>query len=183
MGKIKSISREYYETIWSEGDIEKKKATYTLVASGRAREVMPYLENKVLDMGCGIGIVGMFIPTYWGVDWSEAALKIAREDNPHGTFHRLDLHTDRIPYDDKFFETVLLQEIIEHLDDYSHCLSEAKRLARKRIVITVPQNMAIPTHYHPVWTEKSCRREFGHLGKIVRLWNRGSLYWLMVIEV
>ena len=61
---------------------------------------------------------------------------------------------------------MILSEILEHLEDYSHCLEETKRLAKTRVVANVPVNMPIPIHYHPAWTAEDCYRIFSQLGRV-----------------
>jgi len=172
-----------YNRSWKGLRDRKKKEHYIFVNSGRVREIYPYLEGRVLDMGCGIGMMGKFLPWYWGVDFSDEGLKIAKEDNPHGQFLNADLNKGKLPYPDKMFHSVLLMEVVEHLKDYSNCLKEAKRLAKDTIVITVPVNMPNPDHYHPVWSEGDCRREFGWLGEITRLFKRADTFWIIIINV
>jgi len=48
-----------------------------------------------------------------------------------------------LPFGDHSFDTVTLCEILEHLDRPLHALSEAARVARTRIVITVPNDYSL----------------------------------------
>jgi len=150
--------------------------------SGLTRTVMPYLEGRVIELGCGIALVGRLCPWYVGVDWSSVAIGIAKRDVPHGEFGVVDLETQAVPWPDKSFDTVLLKEIVEHLKDYTNCLEEAKRLAKKTIVITVPIDMPLPNHHHPTWSEDDCRRVFGQLGLVTELFRR-AMWWIAVVEV
>lgn len=171
---------EDYDKSWARGPETERK--YFENFSGLTRTIMPYLEGKVLEMGCGIALAGRLCPWYWGVDWSAEALNIAQRDVLHGHFALIDLQKEKLPYSDKWFDTVLLKEIIEHLKDYSNCLAEAKRLAKKTIVITVPIDMPLPNHHHPTWTEEDLEREFGHLGQTMTIFTR-AMWWIVVIDV
>lgn len=153
---------------------------YLPVMRYRFRELFCHLKGWVMELGCGPGHIGKLIPKYYGVDWSEVALEMAKKNNPHGEFTLLDVATQRVPYPDNFVHTVLMTEIIEHIEDYSHLLSEAKRLARQRIVITVPIDIDIPTHYHPKWDLPKCLREFGGLGEISKLYEHGQFIFVVI---
>ena len=45
---------------------------------------------------------------------------------------------EQLPFPDRSFETVLLFEVLEHVPDYEFVLGEARRVARKNVLITVP---------------------------------------------
>lgn len=47
---------------------------------------------------------------------------------------------DKLPFEDKSFDTVLMFELLEHVQDPGSVLKEAGRVARKNILITVPDN-------------------------------------------
>ncbi len=51
-------------------------------------------------------------------------------------FTQCDAHN--LPYEDKSFSTAVLAEVLEHVKDPVRVLNEAKRVARDRVVITVP---------------------------------------------
>jgi SAM-dependent methyltransferase len=53
------------------------------------------------------------------------------------------LATDRAPFPDKSFDTVLLFEVLEHVPEPAETLAEARRLARKNVLITVPHSGGI----------------------------------------
>jgi ubiquinone/menaquinone biosynthesis C-methylase UbiE len=44
----------------------------------------------------------------------------------------------RLPFADRSFDTVTLLEVLEHLERPSDAVSEAVRVARERVIITVP---------------------------------------------
>jgi ubiquinone/menaquinone biosynthesis C-methylase UbiE len=47
---------------------------------------------------------------------------------------------DALPFPDQSFDVVLAAEIYEHLpwESFSKCLAEARRVARKRVVVSLP---------------------------------------------
>lgn len=46
--------------------------------------------------------------------------------------------TDVLPFKDRSFDTVLLVEVLEHVEDPGRLLAEARRVARNNVLITVP---------------------------------------------
>jgi len=53
---------------------------------------------------------------------------------------------EHLPVPDKSFETVLALEILEHTDQPATVLSELRRVAKRRIIISVPIRIDIPQH-------------------------------------
>lgn len=173
----KWASRETWDNAW--GEIEE---SYIQSHIGLAEHVAVYLGGSVIELGCGIGMMGRLWYDYTGVDFSRVAIGIAKESNPGRAFWAVDLRTEKVPASDKSFDTVLLMEVVEHLENYDHLFREASRLARRRIVISVPQSMAIEQHYWPTWSAEDCVKRFGHLGKIVAMEKYG-LWRIVVVGV
>jgi len=100
----------------------------------------PRAGERVLDLGCGSGgIVRDLAPhcRCFGMDRSELGLRICR-DRGFATLARGDLR--EIPFRSGSFDTVLLLDVIEHLDDDEGCLRRAAELldVGGRIVVSVP---------------------------------------------
>lgn len=97
-------------------------------------------EGLLLDLGCGTGGVlrnWMSRRPCVGTDRSELALQICQRRG-FETLVRSDLN--HLPFPDGSFDTVLLLDVIEHLDDDVGFLREVARLAAPggRVVIAVP---------------------------------------------
>lgn len=95
--------------------------------------------TRVLDYGCATGAYCAqlqkrgFICT--GVDVNEEYVRIARQRGvdavPAG---------QRLPFDDKSFDTVLMFELLEHAAQPDLLLEEAHRLACSNVLVTVPNS-------------------------------------------
>lgn len=48
-----------------------------------------------------------------------------------------------LPFKDQCFETVVIAEVLEHLDMPGRAVEESTRVCRKRIVVTVPNNYSL----------------------------------------
>lgn len=95
--------------------------------------------QRILDVGCATGEYCVLLTRLGfscvGADYNPDYVRIAREK------HGVEAHcvrADTLEYADKSFDTVLLFEILEHLKDPGPVLREARRVARKNVLITTP---------------------------------------------
>jgi ubiquinone/menaquinone biosynthesis C-methylase UbiE len=47
-------------------------------------------------------------------------------------------NSNNLPFNDKEFDWVMASEVLEHIPDFEKALNEIKRVARKKILITIP---------------------------------------------
>ncbi|GEM_PF-3516742 len=103
------------------------------------------VRGSVLDVGCGHGYATCDIAStaehVHAVDISEELLgkaaDLVRLNSVHNvTFSHGDAYS--LQFDDQAFDTVTLLEILEHLERPQDAVSEALRVARERVVVTVP---------------------------------------------
>jgi SAM-dependent methyltransferase len=118
------------------------KTWYNLPGGGSASRVLldfcrQYAGNKILDLGCATGDYCLELAKMGfscvGADINEAYVRTARARGVEA-FHV----TDRLPFADKSFDTVLIFEVLEHVLEPERLMLEAKRVAARRILITVP---------------------------------------------
>jgi SAM-dependent methyltransferase len=95
--------------------------------------------STVLDVGCGHGAYGYALskegPQCFGCDINEEYL---REAVQHG--FPVAAVDSILPFPDRSFDTVLLFEVIEHVPDLQPLLKEAFRVARRNVLVTVPNS-------------------------------------------
>jgi SAM-dependent methyltransferase len=94
------------------------------------------LHGLALDVGCGIGDMLVFRPNSVGVDINDRTVAHCRELG-------LQAHVmppDRLPFAATIFDSVLLDNVLEHIADPVPLLSEVKRVLRPggRLLIGVP---------------------------------------------
>jgi hypothetical protein len=111
--------------------------------------------GTVLELGCSWGYVLAAVTTEnprvivkgtlgvgsVGVDRVEWNILLARILSPGLHFTQADILTGLPFYDDQRFDTVMLPEVLEHLhwpDEVHSAIDTAKRLARRRVIVTVP---------------------------------------------
>jgi ubiquinone/menaquinone biosynthesis C-methylase UbiE len=95
--------------------------------------------ERILDCGCGEGhLLAQLKGIKYGVDFSKASLKRARERNPDARI--LEANIANLPFDDGFFAITTCSEVLEHIPDYQRAISEIIRVTRcgGRIIISVP---------------------------------------------
>lgn len=101
----------------------------------RIEMVRPYLQGRILDVGCGVGALSELTSPdlYFGVDIDEESLQIARKKYPQNRFEK------DYPENDQF-DTIVLLAVIEHIKNKQHFLEclESKLTQNGRIVLTTP---------------------------------------------
>lgn len=108
-------------------------------------------EDWVLDVGCGPGWnYDTFLEYgpavyYRGMDYSERFVRVASQRvHPMKIFKVGDVRD--IPEPDGSFDVVILQDVLEHTNGYEKPLSEALRVARRRIIVTFWRLQDTPGH-------------------------------------
>jgi len=97
-----------------------------------------YAGKTILDIGCATGeYCNELKKTGFkctGIDIHPEYVKKANEKGIEAYV----MNGNNIEFQDNSFDTVLLFEVLEHVDDPLSILNEAKRVAKKNILITVP---------------------------------------------
>lgn len=104
----------------------------------RFKAALPHLKGRVLDFGCGSGMLAAFVDTdfYLGVEVDESSLQQACSNYPAHHF------IPKLPDSEEKFDSIVSLAVIEHVNDPADFLS---RLAgylnpapSSRVVITTP---------------------------------------------
>jgi ubiquinone/menaquinone biosynthesis C-methylase UbiE len=97
--------------------------------------------KRILDLGCAVGNYCQELARLGfdcvGVDINGAYVEVARKKGIEAYVVK-----ESLPFDDRSFDTVIILETLEHARDPETVLKEARRVARKNILITVPDNTA-----------------------------------------
>lgn len=102
----------------------------------------PLRSVKILDVGCGEGFTLKKLEekrigkTLVGVDNTATAIKIGRNIYPHLDLRKGDIY--KLDFPDNEFDLVLCTEVLEHLKDPKAAVEELKRVSRKYILFSVP---------------------------------------------
>jgi methionine biosynthesis protein MetW len=124
----------------AQPDRRESAAIYPKKISFILRHARP--AERVLDLGCNDGEIGAFLVQagleVHGIDFVEENLSAARARGLHTRL--LDLEEESLPYEDSFFDAVVLADVIEHVFDTDSLLLSARRVLRigGHIIITTP---------------------------------------------
>jgi 2-polyprenyl-3-methyl-5-hydroxy-6-metoxy-1,4-benzoquinol methylase len=100
--------------------------------------VVEHAGRTVLDLGCGLGGYSRALAER-GLE--VRALDVVPEYVERARSLGIDAESydgERIPLDDGSVETVILLEVVEHLEDPAALLREARRVARGNVLVTTP---------------------------------------------
>lgn len=188
MAKVTARGAGYYDTQYRRAVEEQGEGMAWI--DERYAFVAGHIVGSVLDLGCGLGHIADMISDadYLGVDFSEFCIEYARGNikNPNARFVQADLCTLRYLSSivGEQFDTVLLLEVLEHLDKPKAAADLALRLARRRVVVTVPRDMPGRAHVWPTWGRADLEELLGELS-VCRLFggDEGDRWWLAVREI
>jgi len=154
--------KEFENKRWREGDqklVFRHTETIGMVEKG----------EKVLDIACGDGLLlnalaqkGVIVS---GVDISEEGVKKCREKGLDVSV--VDIASEKLPFSDGTFDTVIMLDVLEHLYEPERLLEEAVRTSKKHIIISVPNFNSLPARLQVL------------LGRVPEnnTPNKGHLYW------
>lgn len=124
-------SRECFDAGVADSAMLKSRS----LRHGRAlRYIGPEPGEVILDVGCGRGeIVEQCLEagaTALGIDYSQAAVEIARDRIDRGVIARAS--ATHLPFKNSAFDKVSLLDVLEHLgkDDAADCIREVRRVLR-----------------------------------------------------
>ncbi|MEW6349812.1 MAG: class I SAM-dependent methyltransferase [Thermodesulfobacteriota bacterium] len=117
----------------------------------RVRKIVGMLALKpterVLEIGCGAGNVleSLGMGTLFGIDLSEALLRIAKTKRYAADCHLLQSYGECLPFPDKSFDKVICSEVLEHVPDPEAICAEISRVLTDngRFVVSVPNEKLI----------------------------------------
>jgi len=119
---------EYLMTRSRLGDVYRRHALYP--------RLVKRLRGRLLDVGCGIGDMLAFRPNSVGVDINEQAVAYCRQRGHEAHV----VQSDRLPFDSASFDSVQLDNVLEHIAEPAPLLAEVHRIlpAGGRLLIGVP---------------------------------------------
>jgi SAM-dependent methyltransferase len=162
---------------WRE--IQPVPTRHNAILTARYRVLLDAMDAgavRVLDIGCGDGTLTFMLgrkgERIYGIDDSQLPLRLAREQfrlrHAARPPHLSAADARRLPFPNGTFDSVVLADVIEHIDAPEDVMREALRVLRSngQILVTTPRRQgSAPAHeYH-------CREYTGEeLAGLLRLW-------------
>jgi SAM-dependent methyltransferase len=112
---------EYFAYLKTRSNLGKLYRKYWLYPT-----LSRYLKGRTLDIGCGLGDMLAYRALTTGVDINPLTVDYCRD-------HGLDAHLmlpDQLPFQNKYFDSVLLDNVFEHLENPNQLLGEIGRVLR-----------------------------------------------------
>lgn len=133
--KSKLTAQMSYDDYWQLRGKSKYRPRFGVLASW----ISP--KSSVLEIGCGDGFFGEYIcknknTDYLGVDVSSEAIQALQKRGLKGEV--LDVGKDLAKFKDEQFDYVVMSEFIEHIVYSEEVLLEASRIAKKAVLVTIP---------------------------------------------
>jgi len=107
--------------------------------------------ETLLDVGCGTGYVLDWIKrrrpglALTGVDFIVEEGTRARAPD----IRFMEAHVESLPFGDGAFDTVVCTHVLEHILDFRGALAELRRVARRRLILVVPQEREYRFTFNP----------------------------------
>jgi SAM-dependent methyltransferase len=122
---------EYYEYLQTRSKLSKVYRKYFLY-----RKIKNCLNGLVLDVGCGIGDFLLSRPDTIGIDINEKTIEYCKSLGLNATY----INSEKYPFNDSYFDGVVLDNVIEHLNDPTSVLAEIKRVLKPsgNLIIGIP---------------------------------------------
>lgn len=106
---------------------------------GQMQQLKP---KSVLDVGAGEGFTLQKLKDNHigekleGIEYMDEAISFAKKLHPGLTIKKGDIY--KLPYKDNSFDVVICSEVLEHLDDPEKALMELRRVSKKYLLLSVP---------------------------------------------
>lgn len=168
--------KDYYEELWARLPADLEPPDLGPRLSFLLSEAVP--GEQVLDLGCGNGVFTSALAEHGsrpvGVDVAQAAIDRAHREHPALDF-RLAPIDGPLPLEDCSVKLVWASEVIEHVADTAHWLSEIRRVLapQGRLLLTTPNHGRLALALHGV------ERYSEPLGDHLHLYTASSLGTLL----
>lgn len=126
---------DYQKILWGGSEVLLKPSYLAYLRLKYTLDDLKKIKGKILDAGCGGGGFAKALKYYrndsklYGVDISAKAIKYARYDARGVIFGAGDLY--KLPYKDNYFDAVVVEDVLEHLDHPQKALKEIGRVLKE----------------------------------------------------
>lgn len=169
---------------------------------GTLQELFTHAAPKsILDVGCGEGVLthqwaqAPSVERIVGIDLDDPQLHEAWKDRRHPNLEYRVLKAENMPFADGEFEVSTAIEVLEHVPDPEHTVSEMARCASRHLLVSVPReplwrglNMARGAYWKELgntpghvnhWSKRGFVQLLGRYGTVVEA--RSPFPWTMLL--
>lgn len=161
---------ERKEVIHEVVEAKRSKICYNLIINLITNEIARGRIKRILDIGCGDGSFIIKFKKHcetFGVDISHRATKIAKEAGINA--YELDVSSERLPFQDKYFDVIYMGDVIEHLTNPDFAINEVARVLKLDgfLVLSTPNlacwlnRLLLLLGMQPLFSEVSTVKTFG----------------------
>lgn len=138
-------------------------------------QVKKLRSESILDVGAGEGFMLEMLRKHnigkklEGIEYMDEALQFAKELHPKVKIKKGNIY--ELPYKDNTFDLIICTEVLEHLEEPEKALTELKRVTKKYLILSVPNE--------PLFTiQRLCRGKsilkLGDHPEHIQHWTSGS---------
>ena len=122
--KLLKLQKDY-DDLYRQGGFVEEEEYYKVIGT-------LLKGTKSVDIGCGNGFIERYSPETIAVDFSEEALKIARQNGARKTIKAA---AEDLPFSDDEFEIAVSIGVLEHCLDQEKAVSEMVRVSTIQILV------------------------------------------------
>lgn len=139
--------------------------------------------DTILEVGSGEGYISNLLNEHMNpkrilaTEYEKEAIEKSKKLHPHINVQQEDIYN--LGFKDNSFDLVVCCEVLEHLENPAKALKEIKRVARKHVIVSVPNE--------PVWRIANIARgsyikQLGNTPGHINHWSRRGLKKLLMKE-
>jgi len=138
------MGEKHYAEVWGRKSITDYVPGSNLRVEAAANILHP--GQRLLDVGCGDGILGMLVRNrfeeIYGVDISDKAIEVAQRRGIKA--YKVNLNVEALPFEDNYFDSITCLATLQLIYDINTMLREFNRVLKPdgELVLTVPNMRA-----------------------------------------
>jgi len=139
-----TMGEKHYAEVWGRKSITDYVPGSNLRVEAAANILHP--GQRLLDVGCGDGILGMLVRNrfeeIYGVDISDKAIEVAQRRGIKA--YKVNLNVEALPFEDNYFDSITCLGTLQLIYDINTMLREFNRVLKPdgELVLTVPNMRA-----------------------------------------
>lgn len=139
-----TMGEKHYAEVWGRKSITDYVPGSNLRVEAAANILHP--GQRLLDVGCGDGILGMLVRNrfeeIYGVDISDKAIEVAQRRGIKA--YKVNLNVEALPFEDNYFDSITCLGTLQLIYDMNTMLREFNRVLKPdgELVLTVPNMRA-----------------------------------------